>query len=186
MHISELLKKVMEKLFFFLDSDDLFKKNKIKTIINEFLKNRNISSVFDLPIYKYKNKLKIIKKKKKIISNIWPYIPPQSCIAIKRKDFKKILHKINFNLFPDIWMDFRIGLYLKYIKKDFNILEKNLTYYRQSQTMVSSNFKFLSTSWWKRRKQAHDYVKYFFARNKIKHTKNLDFIFTNFINYFIK
>ena len=83
-------------------------------------------------------------------------------------------------------MDFRIGLYLKYIKKDFNILEKNLTYYRQSQTMVSSNFKFLSTSWWKRRKQAHDYVKYFFARNKIKHSKNLDFIFTNFINYFIK
>jgi teichuronic acid biosynthesis glycosyltransferase TuaG len=179
-------KKSNGEVIFFLDSDDLFKKNKIKTIINEFLKNRNISSVFDLPIYKYKNKLKIIKKKKKIISNIWPYIPPQSCIAIKRKDFKKILHKINFNLFPDIWMDFRIGLYLKYIKKDFNILEKNLTYYRQSQTMVSSNFKFLSTSWWKRRKQAHDYVKYFFARNKIKHTKNLDFIFTNFINYFIK
>ena len=64
-------------------------------------------------------------------------------------------------------MDFRIGLYLKYIKKDFNILEKNLTYYRQSQTMVSSNFKFLSISWWKRRKQAHDYVKYFFVKNKI-------------------
>ena len=174
------------KVIFFLDSDDLFKKNKIKTVINTFLKNNKISSLFDLPIIKYEKKLKFIRNKKKIISNYWPYIPPQSCIVMKRDEFKKIIDKINFNLFPDIWMDFRIGLYLRYIKKDFCVLEKNLTYYRQSLEMISTNFKFLSFAWWKRRKQAHEYVKYFLLKNNIKHAKNFDYMITSFINFFIK
>ena len=72
------------------------------------------------------------------------------------------------------------------IKKDFCILDQNLTYYRQSQEMISSNFKFLSFSWWRRRKQAHDYVQYFFDKNRINHTKNLDYLLTNFIYFFIK
>ena len=55
-------------------------------------------------------------------------------------------------------MDFRIGLYLKHIIKNFYILDKNLTYYRQSAEMISAKFKFLSFAWWRRRKQAHDYV----------------------------
>ena len=105
---------------------------------------------------------------------------------MKREEFKETFNKINFNLFPDIWMDFRIGLYLKFIKKNFCVLEENLTYYRQSEEMISANFKFLSFEWWKRRKQAHEYVKYFFFKNDIYHLKNLDYLSTNFINFFIK
>ena len=112
-------------------------------------------------IDKYKN-IKIIKNKKKFISNCWPYIPPQSCIALRTEEFKKIFNKINYNLFPDIWMDFRIGLYLKFNKKKFFILDENLTYYRQSEEMISVNFKFLTFAWWIRRKQAHDYVQFQF------------------------
>ena len=179
-------KKSKGEIIFLLDSDDLFKKNKIKTVINAFLKNKKLSSLFDLPIYKYKNSLKLVKNKKKIISNFWPYIPPQSCIVMKRELFQKMINRINFNFFPDIWMDFRIGIYLKYIKKDFYILNQNLTYYRQSQEMISSNFKFSSSAWWKRRKQAHHYVKYFFFKNNIQHVKNLDYLLTNFMNYFIR
>ena len=179
-------KKSNGEIIFLLDSDDLFKANKIKFITNIFKKNKKISSLFDLPIYKYRNKLKFIKKNFFFISNYWPYIPPQSCIAMKREHFMKIFKMINFNLFPDIWMDFRIGLYLKYIEKNFFIIDKNLTYYRQSQDMISSNFSFLSFAWWKRRKQAHDYTKYFFERNKILHVKNLDNLLTNFIYFFIK
>ena len=124
-------------IIFFLDSDDLFKKDKIKTIVNEFLNNKKISSIFDLPVHTYEGKKKIIKNKKKIITSFWPYIPPQSCIAIKRNYFNKMINKINFNLFPDIWMDFRMAIYLKYIEQNFFILEKNLTFYRQSPKMVS-------------------------------------------------
>ena len=83
-------------------------------------------------------------------------------------------------------MDFRIALYLKYISKNFFILNKNLTYYRQSSEMISANFKFLSIAWWRRRMQAHDYVEYFFLKNKINYKKNLDYLLTNFINFFIK
>ena len=178
-------KKSKGEILFLLDSDDFFKKNKVKFITNFFIKNKQISSLFDLPIYKYENKLKLIKNKF-FFYNYWPYIPPQSCIVIKKNEFAKMFKKINFNLFPDIWMDFRIGLYFKYIKKDFNILDKNLTYYRQSQGMTSSNFKFLSFAWWRRRKQAHDYVQYFFKKNKLNHVKNLDYLLTKLIYFFIK
>ena len=174
------------EVIFFLDSDDLFKKNKIKTIVNAFSDNKKISSIFDLPILKYNKKLKFTKNKKKFFPSFWPYIPPQSCIAIKRRDFKKIINQINFNLFPDIWMDFRIALYLKYISKNFFILDKNLTYYRQSPKTISASFKFLSFAWWKRRMQAHNYVEYFFLKNKIIERKNLDYLLTLLINFFIR
>ena len=179
-------KKSKGDIIFLLDSDDLFKKNKINTVVNVFSNNNKISTIFDLPIIKRENNLKYIKNKKKVISNFWPYIPPQSCIAIRRKDFKKIINQINFNLFPDIWMDFRIALYLKYISKNFFILNRNLTYYRQSPAMISANFKFLSFAWWRRRMQAHNYVKYFFLQNKIGSKINLDYLLTNMINFFIK
>ena len=174
------------EIIFFLDSDDFFKKNKVKDTVNEFLKNNKISAIFDLPIIKYEKKMKFAKNKKKLLDNYWPYIPPQSCISIRRKHFKKMMNKINFNLFPDIWMDFRIGLYLKFIKKNFCVLDENLTYYRQSEEMISANFKFLSFAWWKRRKQAHNYVKYFFLRNNVRYVKNFDYFLTNFINILIK
>jgi glycosyltransferase involved in cell wall biosynthesis len=173
------------EIIFFLDSDDFFKKNKVADIVNVFLKNNKISAIFDLPIIKYEKKIKFEKNKKKLLDNYWPYIPPQSCISVRRKHFKNMMNKINFNLFPDIWMDFRIALHQKYISKNFFILNKNLTFYRQSPKMVSSNFKFLSISWLKRRMQAHNYVKYFYLKNKINYRINLDYFITAFINLFI-
>ena len=179
-------KKSSGDIIFFLDSDDLFKKNKIEIVVNEFLNNKKLSTIFDLPIHMHESKKKIIKNKKKIISSFWPYIPPQSCIAIKRGDFKEMINRINFDLFPDIWMDFRMAIYLKHIKKNFFILEKNLTIYRQSPKMISSNFLFLSFNWWKRRAQAHAYVRYFFLKNKIQYKRNIDYFFSRFVNFFIR
>ena len=179
-------KKSKGEIIFLLDSDDFFSKKKIKIIVDIFLKNKKLSTIFDLPIIKRHNKLTFKKNKNKFFDNFWPYIPPQSCISIRRKDFKKIISKIKFTQFPDIWMDFRIGIYLKYISKNFFILNKNLTYYRQSSEMVSSNFKFLSFTWWKRRMQAHQYIKYFFFKNKLIYKKNLDYFLTFFVNIFIK
>jgi len=179
-------KKSKGDIIFFLDSDDFFEKNKIKTIVNIFLNKKKILSIFDLPIIKYEEKLKFIKNKKKFLPSLWPYIPPQSCIAMRRKNFQKVINQINFNSFPNIWMDFRIAMYLKYINNNFFILDKNLTYYRQSPTMISANFKFLSIPWWKRRIEAHAYLRYFFSKNKIKYKKNLDYLLCNLINFLIK
>ena len=166
------------EIIFLLDSDDYFSYQKIKNIINTFNKNNKIKVIYDLPIIINNKEKKIIKNKKKIINNFWPYIPPQSCISIRRKDFKRIIKKIKIKNFYDIWIDFRLGIYLIYIEKNFFILEKNLTYYRQNNYSVSSNFKFLSANWWSRRMQAHNYVKFFFKKNKIIYKKNFDYYLT--------
>lgn len=128
----------------------------------------------------------LVKNKSKIIKNYWPYIPPQSCISFRRKYFAEIINKIKVKNFYDVWMDFRLAIYLKYIENNFYIHEENLTIYRQNANSVSSGFTFLSNNWWKRRKQAHEYVKYFFSKNKIQYFKNLDCLITNFIYFFIK
>jgi len=178
-------RKSTGEIIFFLDSDDYFFKTKIKKIINIFKSKSKISAIYDLPIYKYEDKYFFKKNKKKITNSFWPYIPPQSCISMRREFFEKILKSIKFNKFSDIWMDFRLAIYLIYISKNYFILEHNLTYYRQSTLMESSKFKFLSFSWWKRRMQAHNYIQYFFSKNGLDHKKNLDFYVTSIINKII-
>ncbi len=173
-------------IIFFLDSDDFFHKDKIKKIIEIFTKDKKLISIFDLPILKYNEKLSYKKDKKKFVKNFWPYIPPQSCISIRRKDFKEMINSINFFLFPDIWMDFRIALYLNYIKNNFFVLNKNLTYYRQTKNNISSNFSYCSLNWWKRRLQAHRFTKFFLLKNDIFYKKNFDYYLTRLVNLFIK
>ena len=181
----EGFKESKGEIIFFLDSDDYFHLDKVSIVMNEFYQNEKINILFDLPIKKYFNKEILFKNKKKLFNNYWPYIPPTSCISVRKNDFEYIFKLVNYKLFPDVWLDFRIGIVSKYIFSQFNLINKNLTFYRQSTTSVSSNFVYLSQNWWKRRKQAHNYIQYFFTNNKIKYKKNLDYFLTNFINYFI-
>ncbi len=44
----------------------------------------------------------------------------------------------------------------------------------------------MSKTWWQRRLEAHEYIKYFFLKNKIKHKKNLDYYFTKLANLFLQ
>ena len=96
-----------------------------------------------------------------------------------------MLDFIDFEKFHNIWFDFRIAIFAQYILKNFVILEKNLTYYRKLSTAVTSNFTFLSKNWWSRRKEAHDFIKYFFVKNNIKYKKNIDYFLTHLINKII-
>jgi glycosyltransferase involved in cell wall biosynthesis len=174
------------EIIFFLDSDDFFHVNKIEEIVKYFDENKKAKIVFDYPLIKNNKEVTILKKRKKIFNRQWPYIHPQSCISIKRKDFESVLKATNAKLYPDIWLDFRIIIYSKYILKEMYILNKNLTYYRQLNTNISSKFKFLSNEWWKRRLQAHEYLKFFLNVYKIKYKNNLDFFVTKIYNLFIK
>mgnify|MGYP001441441066 CR=1 FL=1 len=179
-------KKSTGDVIFLLDSDDYFDFKKVKTIISKFQNNQKITAIYDLPILVKKNNFINVKNKKNFLKTYWPYIPPQSCITIKKQKFNKIMKKISFRLFPDIWMDFRMAIYLKYVEKNFFILEKNLTYYRIVENSASSKFKFLSINWWKRRMQAHKYIIFFFKKNYLIHSKNSDYHITKFINFFLK
>ena len=174
------------KYIFFLDSDDYFKINKIKKIGNAFDKYFS-NVVFDLPILKIKNKFKYNRfvQKKFIFSNI-PRFTPQSCIAVEKKFAKKIFKILRFKKYPSIWLDYRIAI-LSFLNfgKVF-ILNDYLTFYRQLDNSASKKYKTFSKIWWKRRKEAHEFISLISKKLKIKNRITLDLIVTNLVNLFYK
>ena len=174
------------KYILLLDSDDFFKKNKVKEIVNYFSKNKNCNIVFDLPIYYYsKNKqiyLKnIIKNKNK--KDIWPSFPiAGSCISFHRKFYKKYSNIINAKKFSMLTLDFRLAAISNSILNDFRLLDKNLTFYFQDKKGESySNFMKYRKNWWIRRKQAHDFMRKINKKSKISLTTKSDYLVTNLL-----
>tara|TARA_B100001121_G_C18614831_1_gene586282 strand:+ start:182 stop:964 length:783 start_codon:yes stop_codon:yes gene_type:complete len=179
-------KKSTGEILMFLDSDDYFEKNKVEKVISYFQNNSYKNILFDLPIIVKEREYLKKRNNLKFLKTYWPYIYPQSCISIKRKIAGKMFELIEYQKYTDVWMDFRICLYSKYILKEYNSFNENLTYYRQTDTNISSRFKKYSSNWWKRRKEAHSYLFNFAKDNNFKVSKNLDFIVTKFMNNFIK
>jgi len=181
----QALKKSNGEIIFFLDSDDFFHRNKIKLITELYKKNLTRNVIMDLPIYKFPKKNIKKKIKSRLLGNYWPNFSPQSCITMRRAFAFKVFKNINFKKFNDIWLDFRIAIYSHYKDKIY-ITNKHLTYYRQSISQISSNFYFLGTNWWRRRYQAHQYIKYFFKSHNMYHKKNLDYIMCKSVNLLFK
>ena len=172
------------EIIFFLDSDDYFHKNKIEKIISKFSDDKNKMIIFDYPIILNKNREILKKKKNSIFQSYWGYIHPTSCISIRKNFVKKVFESISGNKFTDIWFDLRILLFAKYLH-NYNVIDDNLTYYRQTEGNVSSKFSKYSKKWWKRRGEAHNYYINFMNNNNLKIQKNLDFYITKIINTFI-
>lgn len=172
-------------IIFFLDSDDYFKKDKIEKIINFFLENNEKKIIFDFPTILKKNKKINIQKKKNFFNSYWGYIHPTSCISIRKEFTTELFDNIVNEKFTDIWLDLRVLLFSKYID-EYNIIEENLTFYRQYEGNVSSKFKKFNKFWWKRRSEAHDYFFNFMKLNNLNAKKNLDFYVTKFVNKYIK
>ena len=105
---------------------------------------------------------------------------------MRRKTLFQIISKVNFKKYPDIWLDFRVNIYARYILKRFYIYNHQMTVYRILKNSASSEFRKFSKKWWTRRFQAHNYVKFFFKKNNIKHKKNFDYIFTLLVHKIIK
>ena len=172
-------------IIFFLDSDDYFKKDKIEKIVNFFSSNKDKKIVFDFPIIVKKNEKLNIRKKNNFFNTYWGYIHPTSCISIRKEFINEVFAKTINDKFTDIWFDLRVLLFSKYLS-EYNTVDENLTFYRQFEGNVSSKFKKLKKSWWKRRKEAHDYFFYFIKINNLNVKKNLDFYITTIVNKFIK
>jgi glycosyltransferase involved in cell wall biosynthesis len=181
--ILRAFKKSSGEIIFFLDSDDFFHKKKISKIVNFFNNNNNKKIIFDLPhIYYDGHNIKSFEIKNKIFNNnIWPHFPPQSCISMRRVFFNEIFCKISFRRFHNIWFDFRVALYSYFISKNFEIYKKRLTYYFVDPEGASSEFKYLSFNWWKRRLEAFNYSNYFFKKFNLKFPLTIDYIFTKII-----
>lgn len=183
--LKNLVKKSTGEIIFFLDGDDYFHLKKIEKIVNFFESNDDCKIVFDYPIYVYGNKYVFEKKKLKVFKSYWPYIHPTSCISMRKNVVNDLFNSISFGDYNNTWMDFRTCIYSNYILKNFIILEDNLTYYRQTNTHYSSNYKKYTISWWRKRLEAHEFFFDFARRNNIKIKKNLDVLVTKLINVFL-
>jgi len=180
--IKKSISKSKGKIICILDSDDWFKKNKIKKVVNFFKKNKKQEILFDRPIYSYENnnfkKSKLDYKKR---YDKWPSFPPTSCISLRKKSLKKIIYKISNKKFPDLWFDFRIASFFAIKKDQFNILNEYLTFYRQTSDSFEKNYnKFVNFSWWKRRNQAFNFMLLLDRKNYNKY-KSLDFFITKLV-----
>ena len=181
----DCLKASNGKIVFLLDSDDYFSKSKVSTVVKIF-KEEKLNVVCDLPILKYKKSEKKIYQKKNIFfNNYWQYLPPTSCIAIQKNQFRKIFNLLDSRSFPDVWLDFRLLITSIFVLKKVKIIDLNLTYYRQLENSASSKFSFLSPNWWRRRYQSHMFVENTFKKKNINHIKNYDYFLTQIINFFL-
>ena len=179
-------KKSKGEYIFFLDSDDYFKKDKLKILIKKFELNKSLNLIFDLPIFKFKNleKKKRFKQKSFLFSS-WPRFSPQSCITVKKKYANEIFKNLRVKKYETVWLDFRIAVFHFLKKKNIYVLKKYLTYYRQLDNSASKKFERFNKNWWYRRNQAHDFVTYLNKKLKIRDKNNLDKMITKMINYFI-
>lgn len=174
------------EIIFFLDSDDFFNEKKIEEVINVFLSNENKDIVFDYPILTYENNKQETVLPKKTINKYWGYIHPTSCITARKKFILDNYNKFSESNYTDIWIDFRILVYSKFVFNNYIILNKNLTYYRQSEVNISSKFKKYSKNWWVRRNTALNFLFDVAKKENIKIKKNLDYFLTKFFIMFFK
>ena len=147
--IKKSVEKSKGKIICLLDSDDFFKKNKVKEIVNFFSKNPSQEILFDCPlIYKNKDDRNLSLDNFFIRENKWPKFPPTSCMSFEAKTLKNVIKKNNFKKFPNLAIDFFLAVYYSVILKNFYIHKSHLTYYRQVGDGTDSNYiKYRSSKW---------------------------------------
>tara|TARA_B100000902_G_scaffold304718_1_gene293026 strand:+ start:1333 stop:2139 length:807 start_codon:yes stop_codon:yes gene_type:complete len=182
--IFKSLAKSKGEIVCILDSDDFFRKDKIKRIVNFFKKNKQQEILFDRPI-NFFNKDNVHKSsvdfKKRHCK--WPILPPTSCISLRKKSLKNAEKEIFVKNFKDLWFDFRIATYFSIKKGQFNVLDDHLTFYRHHSTNYDKKFrKFLNLSWWRRRDQAFKFLNYIDNKAYKENYLSFDNIITKLIN----
>ena len=65
--------------------------------------------------------------------------------------------------------------------KQIAILNKKLTKYIKSHNNISSYYSKFSINWWRKRKEAFDYLRYILKANNKNFIRSLDYLVTNMI-----
>ena len=173
-----LIKLSKGKIIFLLDSDDYFKKNKVKELIKIYKKNNQINYIQDLPTIYSKGKKKI--KNKNNFLSFWPYLAPESCISFRKKlfiNFKK-RNKSFENNFNDVWFGFRLGVFAYFKDRSFYSFDKSLTNYKSYGE--SKKYNLFNSNWFNRRLNSFYYLKKI-DQSHINLNFNFDYLFTKVI-----
>tara|TARA_B100000963_G_scaffold360154_1_gene389964 strand:- start:988 stop:1788 length:801 start_codon:yes stop_codon:yes gene_type:complete len=181
--IIELFKKSKGDIIFLLDSDDIFKKNKISYIINFLEKNRKINFIQDIPSFGKTKKMMTLKKKLHVFS-IWPKFYPTSSIVVRRKFFSNFLNYLEKKKFPNLEIDARLSMFA-FLEKEFLILDKSFTHYNYDKYGITSKYKKFSFLWWIKRNEAFSYLILLHKKLKIRFIYGIDFLLTRIINFFL-
>tara|TARA_S200000501_G_scaffold86303_1_gene79160 strand:+ start:114 stop:920 length:807 start_codon:yes stop_codon:yes gene_type:complete len=182
--IKRSLNKSKGNIICILDSDDFFEKKKVGKIVDYFSKNKSAEILCDKPRLFY-NKSKIINEKKVFFkrSYKWPKFPPTSCLSFKKNSLKKALNIISKNKFEELWFDFRVVTYFALKKKQFNVLNEYLTFYRQDTLSFDKKYKkFYNFNWWRRRDQAFEFIRDLDQKSYRRNLFTIDFIITKLIS----
>ncbi len=182
--IRNSLKICKGKIICILDSDDFFKKNKIRKVVNFFLKNKKSEIVFDLPVL-FNNNFEQERVENNYFKrkNKWPKFPPTSCLSFRKKSLQKYINKINYKDLNELWFDFRISTFFALKRNQFNLINDNLTFYRQNSDNYDKKYiKFLNREWWKRRYQAFLFLKKLNNKKFNKNIFTIDYLITLTIN----
>ena len=182
--IKNSLKACRGKYICILDSDDFFKKNKVKQVVNFFKQNKSCEFVFDLPIISYNSSnVKRLKNQYFNRNSKWPKFPPTSCLSFKKNSLKKNLRNINYKNLNELWFDFRISTFYALKMNQFNFINENLTFYRQNSENYEKRYKkFLNREWWSRRYQAFIFLRKLSKKKYYKNILTLDYLLTFIIN----
>ena len=180
--IIEVFKKSKGNIICLLDSDDLFKLDKLNKINSYFNLNPKKLFLVDFPETKEIFLLKKIRTSK----SIWPTIFPTSCISFKRKFFIEFLKNCKKNALPNLEIDARLIIFAHHFYDDLNIVRDKLTKYTYDQRGISSFYKKYSLSWWLKRLEAFKYLRFILNKKKIKFNPSFDFYITNIISFFVK
>ena len=180
--INTLLKASKGDLIFLLDSDDEFKKDKIKKICDIFKKNKKLNFLQDTPTNNLTKK-KIIFNKRKNIYTIWPKFYPTSTIVFRKKYYKNFLKFVMVNKYPNLEIDARLCIYA-FLKGDFKVFQRSFTIYRVNTQGITSRYKKYGKSWWMKRHEAFNYMLYISKKLNLKFKRGPDFYLTKLVNFF--
>ena len=179
--IFKAFKKSKGSLICLLDSDDYFKKNKLR-IVSEKFRDKNICSLYDFP----ETSNNLFKYKKKNTNHIWPSIFPTSCISISREKFRIFEKHVEKSKYLNLEIDARLTIFLKFYFDEYNVLEKNLTVYNYDNNSITAKIPKYSVKWWLRRYEAYKYFQYILRKKKKNFVLSIDYFVTIFFVFLIR
>ena len=182
--LKKLIKIAKGEIIFLLDSDDEFKKNKLKDICDYLKINKKKNFLQDVPFNKKLNR-KIYLKERKFNLSIWPRFYPTSTIVVRKKFLKNFVKIDLSNEFPNLEIDARICIFA-HLNNEFTQIKKSFTIYNFDHNGITSNYKKFRKNWWLKRSEAFQYMSHISKKLNINFNKGFDFYVTKLVNFFIR
>ena len=84
--------------------------------------------------------------------------------------------------FPNLEIDARLNIFMKFYYNEYNFIEKKLTIYNDDQFGITSKIPKFSKHWWFRRIEAYNYMQYILKKKNKTFIKTIDYLITKIIS----